>query len=494
MTERLRNHPSYIVRMLVTGGVLAALMCFTLPPETEWMRYVLAASVFAVFAVLGIGIWACSWLTMYEDHAVSEVNFIVKKTTVIPYAKVASANLVRNIFDRVFGTSNIRVNVNSAVNSAKAEVSFVLKKEDAERIRTILTTGMFGDSPPATEEESEASGTEDEIEGEKVGFTYLDSFLYGFLGGGTASTLWTILLLAYSVYTGILADGVSLFPLLLLFFTTGIQIVSSIIRYCNFVLVRNGDRLHIHHGLTRTYDTEFEARRINAFRIRRPLFMRLIGRCTVEVEVVGINAMENTVTPVVGLMVRERDLDSFMERFVPELPADIPVSGVPREARVPLACRGLLFAVPSALVMLLVCWSLSLIVPEDDIDALVIKTIMYIAGLLAFLLPAYIGVCTVINYRICRFGTDRDMFRVVRGAVDREVVTIQYDRVQVFTTSASPSARRHGVSRADIEFLSSAGGKKLTTGYFHAEDLENIQKTMLVRLESGEYDYRTTEI
>jgi len=82
----------------------------------------------------------------------------------------------------------------------------------------------------------------------------------------------------------------------------------------------------------------------------------------------------------------------------------------------------------------------------------------------------------------------------VNGAVDRETVTMNYDRVQMVVTVKGPIARLFDVARGNIYLLSSIGGSSITSGYFPERDLNTIGEIVMERIASGDYDYRKNSL
>jgi putative membrane protein len=101
---------------------------------------------------------------------------------------------------------------------------------------------------------------------------------------------------------------------------------------------------------------------------------------------------------------------------------------------------------------------------------------------------------TYVSYRVTEFGTDSDLFTFVNGAVDRETVVMNYDRVQMVWITEGPAARFFGVARGQVYLLSAIGGASVGSGYFDEGRLAAIGKTVMARIASGEYDYRKNSI
>lgn len=101
---------------------------------------------------------------------------------------------------------------------------------------------------------------------------------------------------------------------------------------------------------------------------------------------------------------------------------------------------------------------------------------------------------TYVSYRVTEFGTGTDLFTFVNGAVDRETVVMNYDRIQMTRITQGPVARLFGVARARVHLLSAIGGASVGSGYFEEGRLAAIGETAMERIASREYDYRKNSV
>jgi putative membrane protein len=121
-------------------------------------------------------------------------------------------------------------------------------------------------------------------------------------------------------------------------------------------------------------------------------------------------------------------------------------------------------------------------------------TMPYILPVITVSLILAIFYAVYVLYRITDLDLGENLFSFVNGAVDRETVTMNYDRVQMVVTAKGPIARLFDVARSNIYLLSSIGGSSITSGYFHERDLNAIGENVMERIASGDYDYRKNSL
>ena len=138
------NHPIVIVKNLTITVLVLAIIAFGMVSDGE--SYMIAVGMVALIALLAFFIvmfWKTTSIEFGDQDFTVRRNFISRKTKVVPYYRVASVNITRNIFDRIAGTETLSFNVNSSVNAATPEACFSFKKELADEIRDYVYSRTF---------------------------------------------------------------------------------------------------------------------------------------------------------------------------------------------------------------------------------------------------------------------------------------------------------------------------------------------------------------
>jgi putative membrane protein len=307
--------------------------------------------------------------------------------------------------------------------------------------------------------------------------------------------------LAYSLFelyistvAGVQAGGGAMFSLLMFVAVQVAPSVSLILRYYNYKVYRRGDTVYLQHGLIRTYKTSFDVSRINAVRVKSTLAARLLGRSCIEAEVVGlVSEGGERSRPVLCLLKDDATQQRVLRELVPEFVYERRPNKQPEGAKRVLLIRA---AVTSLVV------ALAMVVPSvyvyREVAALtgVIGTpsvvLQYMLPLVAALAILAILYAAHVSYRVTEFDAGEDLFTFVNGAVDRETVVMNYDKVQMVWITQGPVARIFGVSRGSVYMLSSTGSSSISSGYFPGSQLERINEIVMDRITSGRYDYRKT--
>ncbi len=459
MNESYRNHPSVLVKnvgIMIVVGVIVAMS----------MGSYLWALIFIALAAVSFIAWLRTTMTVFEDHLVVESRIISVKTRTIQYDKVASVNEVKGVFGRIFGWTSLRININSSQNYARPEVTFVLPDADAAEIASVIKNGraIYADPAERVIEDEHVPDAEPAFS-----FGFMDAIMFGVFGTDTvkffAAIFWAVITVVSFVYSA----EFSIFSILMFISSGMLPIVGSIIRHGNFRVYRTGGKIRMVHGMLTVYDTTFELSRVNAVCVKRSLFARMIGRCCLQAEVVGINAEQNTTTPTITMLIPESQLPGAMDILFPEFAADCEMSKQPRGYLNLITFRTLYLTLAVAVAACVAAY-LWIRGEPDSGSALAIPVCAVAAAVIVVLASIY----WFMSYRTFELGEDGKFIVSTTGVIDRSTYIVHYPKVQITSTRASPRARRNGIARCTLSLLSSGGRTKIYCGFFESDRLDGM--------------------
>lgn len=478
LEEPVRNSPRILVSQFLVAAFVAVVVALTMA-DNGTAAIGIGAAVGVLLAIYMVIAWRRTTLRATDTELIREYNFLFKTRRVVPYNKIASVNVIRTIFDRLLGTATLQVNINSAVNSNEPEISFTFMKDVADQVRNEMSFRMYGNAHDAQREEIYES---------IIPFTPKDSILHGLFGTSTWALLGSILSVAFAfgmdyVTGGRLTDVMMSLLILAVMFL--IPLFSMVIKYYNFKVYRIKDTVYLSHGALRLYRTSFKINRINAVRVKRTLIARLLGKASLEMEVVGLASADEDSRPVLCIMTDMDNIRKVIREVAPMFEFE---EGAlqPVESRMVWMMKAVYVTAGFAILALaFLNWYPvefnELFAHETYIRMAVIGTA--VVAILSFL-GAYRG------YKVDLLGMGEDVFMFRYGIVDRCTSVMQYDRVQFSELYAWPMAARRGLARCQVRMLSSRGSSVTTSGYYPVEELERIQSEVMERIRDGRYDYR----
>ena len=483
----VRNHPTVLVGRILTLLFITAIVFPTYLTEgvSYLMGYFLGLMVFC--AVILVIFWARTTVCATETELISEFDFIMHKRKTVPYYKLASVNVVRTLSNRIFGTATIQVNINSAINAARPEISLCLKNDLANKVRDELSSRIYG---------LNYSSEQEHVYESSVTLTNRDAILHGIFGNNSWLFIGTILSLVLTSLSLIFLTGDDAIGFVITWVCAAISFIipaiALVLRYYNFRVYRIGDTIYLQHGAIQLYKTSFKVNKINSVRIKRTFFARLMGKACLEVDVVGINAAKDT-TPVLCILTSMENIEKLMKEVVPDFIYEREGEKQPGCAAVPWLLKAFWASCVTAIVYAFPVWFLLFgdvsVLGLNDTALLFLR--LSTIGSFGLLVMIYFAAAHV-GFNKNRLDIGEDMFMFETGIVDRSRTIMQYDRAQIVTISAWPSARRRGLARCKVYMLSSSGNSRAKSGYYPVEVLERIDDEVLERIRDGRYDYRKT--
>jgi putative membrane protein len=97
--------------------------------------------------------------------------------------------------------------------------------------------------------------------------------------------------------------------------------LGAVVAFGGFTVTRDGDRLRIRRGVVQRSEATVPVRRVRAVRVVEGIFRRPFGLAALTVEVTGY-ADEASAARTLFPLVRVRDVQAFLEEFLPELADD----------------------------------------------------------------------------------------------------------------------------------------------------------------------------
>ena len=478
-----RNHPSVIISNLLTVMVTIAILLFiniSGQDIGDYGKYI--AAVLSILGVLLLVLFARWWQKTTFEFTDSELivrfDLLSKKVKRIQYSRLASVNVKRSIYNIIFGTSTLMFNVNSSVNSMNAEATLVLKKQDADELREALSKKIF---------DKKISVDEDLHMESMIHVSNLEVIIHGFLAQPTYSAIFGAVMMVYSIYSLLFGSGGGFIVAFILFVvSTAVPWIRIILKYYNYRIYRVDDTITVDSGLITNYRTSFKISKVNSIRIREPMLARILGRATLEAEVVG--TADQFGMPILCPLKPKKEVEALITRLVPEFVVESELMKQPSKANGVMLISSLLVSAFASLCVYAVHSLISMSIdPEDVAIAHWIAEYGYVFVSAVFLLMV---VRIPLANRRRAVSCSDDLFIFVIGGYDISTEIIRYDKVQIAEVSAGPVVRSLGLAVCTVSLISSMGPREITSGFFHPTTLEGIPFEVISRIEDGRYDYR----
>ena len=411
--------------------------------------------------------WRVTWVSAKDDVLLYETGILFKRKVTIPFAKINTIDMGRNLFERVCGVCRLKIDTGAiaAGTKNKSELDLVFSDSEAETIRNYILSRSAQDEGRLRA----AGGSALTVQAEPkwtIRARFGDFFLYGL----TSSSVWHLFIAFIGVvvflsqvsdrvlnaigsilmpYAETAYDTVSRFSLLVLLVDIliafiAVAVVANIwsilvacVKFYGFRVAREGDTVVVRYGLINLKNYTMPVRNIHSIIVRQNLLQQILGKCSVEMVSVGYGD-EKTENSLLFPIIQRGKLDWLINEVLPEYSLDVDIKKCNKRSVRFMVVRPIFW---SLLFFTAGAWAISLIL--DRYALLVIFLTM---------LMIYIIVTSVLNYRNTGIGWNDRSIVVSSGGTRKAVYYIRTDAVQSVAVGQGPIQRRHGVGTYRIDY------------------------------------------
>lgn len=429
--------------------------------------------------------WYRTWLQLDPESFVIEKQGLIKQRMTIGLGSISNVNVSQNIFERLLGTCQLKMDTNSASTADKTDVKIVLKKQVAEEIKQTINQVLAQQKkelilPP---DQDPKIGVNKE-ESPEVMFSFGQVLQYSLLsiplfsaifflaiagiGGFVALTPGLRTAVLENIGSFALASVISIVPMIY-------NALKGIVRYYGFQAQRKGDKIYLSYGLFTQKTYTIPVDKINALVIRQPTFARISRKYCAELINIGIGD-DATEGSQLLLMCKSQRLTQLLQQLLPEYAAHWELAKGPAQSRsalVPLAIQSGLVAAG-----LLVIIGFSSIILQQQLTAFsgLITALTWAAGLLV------IGgalLQLVLQYMTKGLEVHDGVLRITDGVFQKKIVLALYAKIQRLERIQGPVSAKLGLEKGTVYVLASMINRAHAIGFFPSQQFNQISCHMI---------------
>ena len=425
----------------------------------------LVSAVMLLFCVFR---WYYTFVSAEENTLIYQSGRFLKKRVAIPFEKINTIDMGRNIFERMVGTCRLKIDTGAYSNNQdknSAEMNLVFSLREAEEIRSFILNRSELDSRAEDAERGKTVVTPKEPEWIiRAGIG--DFVLYGL----TSSSVWKLfwILVAGFFFVVELAQGfmeqameyiapyveqatdiilntnivvVLLGMLIVLLISTLISdlwtVIWAAIRFADFRVAREGRNVIVRYGLITVKNYTLQVRNIHALIIRQNAFQQMLGRCSVEVVCMGFGD-EKDETALLLPIIRTKDLNRLLSVILPEYVTEMNVRprnkvGIYYHIIKPVIIRGAILAGICAF-----CFQY--------------PAVSVLVNALALVLFAGIVANRILSYKNTMLDWNDNVVSVQSGGFKKVAYRIRADAVQEVQLRANVIKKHFGIGSYYVHF------------------------------------------
>ena len=413
---------------------------FTQVLSGDWSVLLSAAGgilLLVIIVLVSVFRWSRTCFHIDGEMLFSERKTLMRKTSKLPIGSITTVNVEQNVFERMVGTAKVKVDINSAVTANRTDFIFILKFEDAQRLKTVLMAKKQAEQTAAQPPKTLLAA-----------FGLGDAVKHILLSVPLAQIIVGFVALYPLFFSDTALQGKDLImTLAFLAVVYGFSLVMSILNLADFRLETDGERIFISHGMLRKQTYGFEKNRVKAVFLKQSLLARFFGLCSVELAVVGLGNEKNE-SPRLCLLVKKDRAEQLVHTLLPEFSAVQPPIVSSKTALIP------------AFFAVMLCTALA---------ALVIFYYPLYGWILTAVVLVFGSVCGVLSQKTRTVRVEENLFCCSAGILNKKTGRFRYCDLQEALFHTNAVMQKADVGRIGFSILSAKNTSKQKTGWFKKE-------------------------
>lgn len=412
--------------------------------------------------------WRYTYISAQDNTLIYESGKFIKKRVAIPFEKINTIDMGRNIFERIVGTCRLKVDTGAySGNEEKkqAEMNLVFKLAEADEIRSYILNRAEADAnAEAVEMGKETIQRKEPDWAIRAGMT--DFMLYGL----TSSSVWRLFWIAIlgvcfiaelsTSFVEYIVDmimpfaqaametaaryniiSIIIFALIIAFVIALISNIGTVVwaavRFYGFRVAREGRNVIVRYGLLTEKNYTLQVRNIHAVIIKQNMFQQLLGRCSVEAVCMGFGDEQNE-TALLFPIIKKSKLNELLDVILPEYVTEMHARPKKKTGFVFHAITPAIFWGVLGVIAYVVC-------------SLIMDSALFV-GVIAVFVVLLILVNGILSYRNTTLDWNEKVVSVQSGGLAKTTYRIRTDAVQEVQIKAGLIRRALGMGTYYVHY------------------------------------------
>lgn len=486
---RFRNHISIIfesagktagfILVVFLGGFLSDLG--EISKENVGQELIVLLCVLLGCMVLAIGwqwlVWLRTYISVLENTIVVEKNLLNRKKNTISIKNVSNINLEQNLFQMLIGTCRVKLDTNSLSTANETDVSFVLKKKEAEAFRKMI---LLKEDCKVEHQNPTGKRNNAPIRTKKMFVSSMDDIvMHGLFSINLVAVVMAISVAVILVGAlGIFGKNVSenileLFAsaLMLFWILAGWvwNVAKNFLKYMDFQIQRIENKIFLNYGIFKKVAYSIPVDKINAIRLSQGVLGRMANRYMVEVINVGMDDDASEEYSFFLPYGKREKIEKQLKVLLPEFNGCFQI----KEERQP-KCVWVLW-IPMVVLVVSSFW-IGMTIPGEFFEEFVPTSILIICtiAILSLMFATKLG-----EYFTVGLAINEKLLKITSGYLGKRSLFVKYDKIQFVTIKQNILAKHFGVQRGQIHILAATKNQVHMLPYFRSGEFEKLREYIL---------------
>ncbi len=495
------NHPLYIIKQIIfmmKQMILPILFLIfaNLKVEKGWILWGCIGALFLFLLIFAVLSWKNTFYYVENGVLFYQKGVLSKSKQGIGIDKITTINENQELIERIFRLSTFKVDAGSATKGN--EIKLTISKKEAEVLKEKLGKSKLKvDSQEATLGESDepignhpienkAAGYDESYDHQSMKTEYRVSVKELILYAITSNSLFAGLIFLLAVWqfiedipfvknfiegpAGIWINqhfdatvkglsvpaiiGVVLFVIFAyLFFSFLISIIVAVVKYYDFTVSRQGDKIKITYGLLEKKKYDLSANKITALYLNYGLIGQFYKIGELKIESIGYGD-EKGEAAILYPILRDNKRIEILKALLPEYAFEDATCKPPKRALKSFVMK--YTGVPFIIAIIL-----SFTVPY---------------GVFSWFIVALFSVSGFVNYKKTRISRTSDQFVMMGGVLGKWIAVIKSPHIQAIITKQSIFQKQNGLIHLEYSYQSNNFGKKLGVQFLDQNEVVTMME------------------
>ena len=482
--ESKHNHPLYIIKQIVfmmKQLILPILAVFfaNLRGREGWVIALGIGALLFILLILAFLSWKNTFYYIENDVLFYQKGFLSRSKQGISIDKITTINENQELIERIFRLSTFKVDAGSVTKGN--EIKLTISKNEAEILKEEL-----GKSRINTKSEAVPAGDNGKDDDQPVRPEYhisieeliiyaiaSNSFFAGLifvlavwqfvgdipfvkdliegLAGGWVDQHLDSAVKGLSVPDIITAVLLILFAYI--FFSFVISIVIAVVKYYDFKVSRQGDKIEITYGLLEKKQYHLSADKITALYFKHGLIGQFCKIGELKIESIGYGD-EKGEAAILYPVIKDHKRVEVINTLLPEYAFEDAVCKPPKRALKS-------FLIKYTGIPLVIAMILSFTVPY---------------GAFSWIAVVLLCITGFVSYKKTRISRTEDLFVLMGGVLGKWTTVIQSSHIQAINSRQSFFQKRSGLIHLEYSYQSNNFGKKVGVQFLDQKEVAEMMR------------------
>ncbi|MCI1869720.1 MAG: PH domain-containing protein [Clostridium sp.] len=406
---------------------------------------VIAVALFIMIVLYEFLRWRKNFFIVMQNSIYHQEGILNIKKVEIPFERINTIDISQRLIERIFKVATIKIDTGNVENRG-SELKFTLKKSRAQELKNILLkkeiySDVKKDAYIIKPGELIVYSLISNSVFKGIGMLFVvqqffDQYLKDFIHIDTSLYINEFQKedIYHAVYTA------ALIVLGLIFISIILSIIYVFLKYYDFKMWVDKDKLHVGYGAISRKDYSFDRKKIKGIHIKQSVLMQLFGFFTMEIESIGYGDEKGEkaiLYPICSSSLKDEIIESLLGEF--KYVGDI--SRPEKKACYRFFYKKLVFW----FIIAVICFFIK---PEIVIFTLAILVFLMFMGYL--------------EYRNTAFGIYGNLVYMCYSGFNKTQSILKMEAVQSISLSYTYFQHREGLCNYSILLYSSSAGKILS--------------------------------